>query len=658
MGRKRKNRVCANIIKPTLAGTLLWFLIPDLAGSAPEFVDPVACRLCHDQIYQDYSKTPMGRSFYRPGVDTIIEDWKVSNNFYHAASANYYEMVRRADNFFIRRYQIDEQGRQTNSLERQVTHIMGSGVRARSYLHMTPEGRIIELPVSWYSQERRWAMAPGYDRPKHPDFSRTLNHKCMFCHNAYPKLPPQNARPGWDHDVHFPEQLPMGIDCQRCHGPGAAHIRAATNGEPLDSMRNSIVNPRRLGRDKRMDVCMQCHLETTTSRLPGSFRRFGRKFYSYIAGEPLGDYIVHFDHSPGTGHDDKFEIVSAAYRLRNSACFQKSELTCTTCHDVHKTLAPGQRASHYRGRCLTCHSLKDSAKHQLSEDKFNQSDCVQCHMPARRTEDVVHVTLTDHLIQRRKPDRDLLAQLQEKSDEEQVYRGRVVLYYPEKGLDAILRDIFLGIAQVKDRANLQPGVELLQRALAQTKVQHPEPYFELAEAQVALGRSDEARKNYRRALDLDPAFVQAETNLGNLLAGAGEIDGAIEHYRRALELDPGFAAVHTNLGLALLTLKDVPAAERAFRQAIAADSMDASAHRDLGAALLLQEKIDAARASLETALALSPSDPKAHNNLGLVLLAQGKQGEGIAHLKYALRYGNESDRESTRKTLHRLGVVP
>ena len=168
----------------------------------------------------------------------------------------------------------DEQGRQTNSLERQVTHIMGSGVRARSYLHMTPEGRIIELPVSWYSQERRWAMAPGYDRPKHPDYSRTLNHRCMFCHNAYPKLPPQNARPGWDHDVYFPEQLPTGIDCQRCHGPGAAHIRAATDGEPLDSIRNSIVNPRRLGRDRRMDVCMQCHLETTTSRLPGSFRPF------------------------------------------------------------------------------------------------------------------------------------------------------------------------------------------------------------------------------------------------------------------------------------------------------------------------------------------------------------------------------------------------
>jgi hypothetical protein len=32
-----------------------------------------------------------------------------------------------------------------------------------------------------------------------------------------------------------------------------------------------------------------------------------------------------FDHAPGTGHDDKFEIVgSSAYRLRQSQCFLKS----------------------------------------------------------------------------------------------------------------------------------------------------------------------------------------------------------------------------------------------------------------------------------------------------------------------------------------------
>ena len=39
------------------------------------------------------------------------------------------------------------------------------------------------------------------------------------------------------------------------------------------------------------------------------------------------------------------------------------------------------------------------------------ASCVDCHMPKRRTEDVVHVVMTDHLIQRRPPSGNLLAEL-------------------------------------------------------------------------------------------------------------------------------------------------------------------------------------------------------------------------------------------------------
>jgi predicted CXXCH cytochrome family protein len=634
-----------------------WFLAPTLLASSLEYVDPTTCYSCHRELSVEYLKTPMGRSFYLPDPENVIEDWEAANKFYHSPSDQHYEMLRRGSDFFVRRYQLNKSGQPENLLERQVTHVMGSGTRARSYLHMTAEGRIIELPVAWYSQEKRWAMAPGYDRPNHPGFTRTVNHKCMFCHNAYPNVPAERARQGWDHDVRFPKQLPLGIACQRCHGPGGEHVRAANAAESVLRVRSSIVNPARLSPDRQLEICMQCHLETTTFRLPESYRRFGRGFYSYRPGEPLADYIVHFDHAPGTGHDDKFEIVSAAYRLRKAACFLKSEgkLTCTTCHNPHGTVAPGQRAKHYRDRCLSCHSSKDAAPHKLFVADFDRSDCVACHMPSRRTEDVVHVVMTDHWIQRTRPPRDLLAPLQEKTDEEQTYRGEVVWYYPGAGLEKSLKDVYLAIAQVKEKVNLQRGVQMLQQALSKGSIRHPEPYFELAEAQVALGRKETAQSSYLQALSFDPAFVQAEHHLGNLLADLGKTDQAIQHYRRAIKIDPWFADVHMNLGLTLLGLGDLRATEDAFRQAIAANPMHAPAYRDLGSLFLVQGNFNVAASYLQEALALEPADPKAHHNLGLVLLALGKREEGIAHLEYAMRHGKESDRESTKKILQKVG---
>ena len=41
-----------------------------------------------------------------------------------------------------------------------------------------------------------------------------------------------------------------------------------------------------------MDVCMQCHLETTSVELPQMIRRFDRSIFSFRPGEPLGSYIV------------------------------------------------------------------------------------------------------------------------------------------------------------------------------------------------------------------------------------------------------------------------------------------------------------------------------------------------------------------------------
>src|SRR5438067_351736 len=89
---------------------------------------------------------------------------------------------------------------------------------------------------------------------------------------------------------------------------GSIASGAAGRGLGTQRVRAAIVNPARLAPERRMEVCMQCHLEATSSPLPAALMRFGRSTFSYRAGEPLSDFLVYFDHAPGTGHDDKFEI--------------------------------------------------------------------------------------------------------------------------------------------------------------------------------------------------------------------------------------------------------------------------------------------------------------------------------------------------------------
>ena len=571
-----------------------------LTAASPGYVEPAACRPCHQEIYDRYLETPMGRSFAHSADARRIADWDGAS-FYHKASDRHYEMFRRGDSLYVRRY-VMRDGRRELILERRVTHVMGSGERAVSFLHQTPQGRLFELPVSWYTQEQTWAMAPGYDRADHPGFGRQVNHKCMFCHNAYPAVDPAQARPGWDADVLFPEGLPSGIDCQRCHGPGERHAETA---EPDD-----IVNPAKLSAERSLETCMQCHFETTTFLLPDSLRRFGRSFYSYKPGEPLGEYAAYFDHAPGKGWDEKFEIVSAAYRLRQSQCFLESagEMTCLDCHNPHQRPTSASRPAYYRERCLQCHATVEA--HPSTEDL----DCASCHMPKRRTEDVVHVVMTDHKIVKRPPKGDLLARLEEKSEREQTYRGEVAPAYPEATQEDA---VYVGIAQVKHRANLRDGVRRLQGLLEAEGSLFPDPWLELAEAQRSLNRDKEAEYAYRKALAAGSDHPQAWNNFANLLADQGRVQEALQAYRRAIGLTPWDSQLHVNLGLAFVEAGRPAQALEAFESAVAANPADPEAHANLGALLLSMGQKAEARLSLQTALTLEPNHKEARRNLRL-----------------------------------------
>ncbi|HEY0161417.1 MAG TPA: hypothetical protein VGB69_01955, partial [Edaphobacter sp.] len=151
------------------------------------YVDASVCATCHSEIASTFKKTGMGRSFYRPTSSNIIEDYSKANTYNHQASGLSYRMVERDGKFYQRRFMLED-GKEVNVVEKQVDYILGSGNHARTYLHRTPQGRLVELPVSWYVERSGyWNMSPGFDRPDQPDMHGPIGPECMFCHNAYLK---------------------------------------------------------------------------------------------------------------------------------------------------------------------------------------------------------------------------------------------------------------------------------------------------------------------------------------------------------------------------------------------------------------------------------------------------------------------------------------
>ncbi|HWY47781.1 MAG TPA: cytochrome c3 family protein, partial [Bryobacteraceae bacterium] len=513
-----RHRRVAGIVLGTLA-VMTYFTRVRAQNEEGGYVRPETCASCHRQIAETYRRSGMARSFYRPSPANTVEDYTENNTYYHRPSDSYFTMLRRDGKYYQQRHQIDFAGKQVNVMEKQIDFIMGSGNHSRAYLQRTSRGTLVELPLAWYAEKGGyWAMNPGYDRPNHDGFRRPITYDCMFCHNGYPEIPA-------GHDQPFAEpvyngSLPEGIDCQRCHGPGRKHAQLAKTGDGTpQEIRNSIVNPSRLSAQRQMEVCMVCHLETTSFPLPNAIQRYERGPFSYKPGEPMGAFILNFDHAAGKGRDDKFEIVNAAYRLRRAACFLKSngKLLCTTCHNPHDIPRGEEAARHYTAVCRECHA---SAFEQLVESgKHSRSvDCIDCHMPKRRTEDVVHVVATDHYIQRRKPARDLLAEIAERHETDgNAYRGPVVLYYPNDLPHTPENDLYLAIAQVNQRSNLTRGIAQLTAEIERHRPRRAEYYFELAEAWRDSGQVAKALPLYREAVRRNPKFVVGLQKLGAAL---------------------------------------------------------------------------------------------------------------------------------------------
>ena len=591
------------------------------------FVPDRQCAECHPRLWESYQEVAMAKSWYPPAEDNRIEDFE-DNRYYHEASRRWYEMSWRDGAMFIKRWQVDEEGRRYHEIERQVTWIVGSGNHVRSYLHQTELGELYQLPICWYSQTGEWAMAPGFDFPDHFGFQRPVSRDCVFCHNALPDFEPGSDRFG--EPLVYSAEMPHGLGCQRCHGPGSAHIELANDPlSTLEAVRTSLVNPARLDAEAQEDICFQCHYQPTAKR-SSIFVRFGEEEFGYRPGDPLDRHLLWLDFDEGRPVEERFEINHHAFRLEQSRCYQESErLLCTSCHDPHRKVAGADAPAFYRERCFQCHASDAcgvDSNHAMAQahdgEEVDLQDCVACHMPKRRPEDVVHAVMTDHLIQRSAdraafleerredpPDREAPARLVDRStaDGEDLYRFAVAV-----------RD--------GDRA----ATPQLAAALADFDPGHVEPWVYLGQGQATGGDYSGAEKSYRRVLEIGGHEAVGRQGLGRALLARGESEDALTQFRRVLELWPDSPEAHLDLGRALIERGQLDAARASFQRALALRPNFAAAHEQLANLAIRANQMGAAESHLRQSLTLEPTSSSAWLNLGSALGAQGRHGEAVA----------------------------
>jgi tetratricopeptide (TPR) repeat protein len=174
----------------------------------------------------------------------------------------------------------------------------------------------------------------------------------------------------------------------------------------------------------------------------------------------------------------------------------------------------------------------------------------------------------------------------------------------------------------------------------------PEPkgstaHYDLAIAQANLGSNDDAARNLRAAIALDPGFLAAMANLVAVDLARNDLKEARSVADRFLALSPDSARALYSRGLVALKDGDSQTARDDFGKLLQSNPAYAVAHYDLALAEERLGNYDAAERELRSSLALAPGYARAQFALGAVLLREGRKSEAKAAFAQATHDATE-----------------
>src|SRR5262249_49533477 len=164
-----------------------------------------------------------------------------------------------------------------------------------------------------------------------------------------------------DSALDFKTLIP-NVSCERCHGPGRAHVEAARAGKTDLKMPFGLDS---WTAESQLRLCGQCHRHPDRAP-PGGVYPENRQLARF---QPVG--------------------------LMQSKCYTRSggQLSCVTCHDPHARASPDR--SSYEAACLKCHESAPQAVCRVNPTR----GCIDCHMPG--IDSGQGILFTDHWIRLR-----------------------------------------------------------------------------------------------------------------------------------------------------------------------------------------------------------------------------------------------------------------
>ncbi len=152
------------------------------------------------------------------------------------------------------------------------------------------------------------------------------------------------------------------------------------------------------------------------------------------------------------------------------------------------------------------------------------------------------------------------------------------------------------------------------------------------------GRIDEAIERYRRALGLDPKFVQAEYGLCDALLETGRPEEAVERLTARLAADPKDPEACAKLAAALTATGRITEALAHCEAFLRLKPDDAGMHLRCADLAVRQGLAAPAMHHFEQAIRIEPAMAVAHFRKGLLLINLGQFTAGIASLREAQRF--------------------